>query len=86
MTDRFTLTHSATDADLDAMHGYLSTQTYWAKGVPRDIVERSVQNSLAFLWHVADTGTLAAFARVVTDKATFAYLADVFVVPEYRGQ
>lgn len=84
MTDRFTLTHGASPADLNAIHGYLSTQTYWAKGVPQDVVERSVQNSLPFLWHDR-AGTLAAFARVITDKATFAYLADVFVVPEYRG-
>jgi len=85
MNDDFVLTHTASPSDLDTMHGYLSTQTYWAKGVPRDVVERSVQNSLPFLWHDA-TGMLVAFARVVTDKATFAYLTDVFVVPEYRGQ
>jgi N-acetylglutamate synthase-like GNAT family acetyltransferase len=49
------------------------------------VVARSVANSLPFLLDDAETGQLVAFARVITDKATFAYLADVFVVPEYRG-
>lgn len=86
MTDRFILRNTATDADVDLMHRYLSTETYWAKGVPRDVVARSVANSLPFLLDHAETGSLVAFARVITDKATFAYLADVFVVPEYRGR
>ncbi|MBC8136684.1 MAG: GNAT family N-acetyltransferase [Fibrella sp.] len=86
MTDRFILRNTATDADIDIMHRYLSTESYWAKGVPRDVVARSVANSLPFLLDDAETGALVAFARVITDKATFAYLSDVFVLPEYRGR
>ncbi len=86
MTELFILRNTATDSDIDTMHRYLSTETYWAKGVPRDVVARSVANSLPFLLDHAETGNLVAFARVITDKATFAYLADVFVLPEYRGR
>ena len=85
MTDAFLLRHAATDADIDVMHHYLSTESYWAKHIPRDVVARSVANSLPFLFDDVETGTLAAFARVVTDRATFAYLGDVFVLPVYRG-
>ena len=84
--NNFVLRQTANNADLVTIHGYLSTQTYWSPGVPHETVTRAFANSLPFLWDDAETGTLAAFARVITDKATFAYLADVFVVPEYRGQ
>ena len=79
----FEIRYTATEADIDRIHHYLSTQSYWAANIPRPLVARSFENSLPFL--VFDGDTLAAFARVVTDKATFAHLADVFVVVEYRG-
>lgn len=82
----YALRHTVTVADLDIIHGYLSTQTYWSPGVPRPTVERAFAHSLPFLWDAADSGELCAFARVITDTATFAYLADVFVVPKRRGQ
>ena len=68
--------------DLDVVHGYLR-RSYWAQGVPLDVVRRSVENSLAFgvYWGME----LVGFARVITDRATFAYLADVFVLEEHRG-
>jgi GNAT superfamily N-acetyltransferase len=65
--------------DIDVIHGYL-TQSYWADGIPRAIVERSIAHSLNF--GLYDDGAQIGFARVVTDGATFAYLADVFVLPE----
>jgi GNAT superfamily N-acetyltransferase len=69
--------------DLGVVHGYLK-QSYWAEGVPLDVVRRSAENSLVFgMYRDAEQ---VGFARVVTDQATFAYLADVFVLEEHRGQ
>ena len=58
--------------------------SYWAAGRPRDVIERSIANSICFGAYTA--GQQVAFARVITDRAVFAYLSDVFVVPEFRGQ
>ena len=69
--------------DLDVIHGFLSS-SYWAKGIPRETVERAVRNSLCF--GVYDDGKQVGFARVVTDQATFAYLADVFILESHRGR
>ena len=69
--------------DIEAIHRFL-TQSYWSPGVPRTVVERSIANSLCFAVLLA--GQQIAFARVITDKATFAYLADVYVLPEHRGK
>jgi GNAT superfamily N-acetyltransferase len=69
--------------DLDAVHGYLK-RSYWAEGVPFDVVRRSVENSLVFGMYRGKEQV--GFARVVTDQATFAYLADVFVLEDHRGQ
>jgi len=69
--------------DLNTVHEFL-TASYWARGIPRQTVERSIENSLSFgIYHGARQ---VGFARVVTDRATFAYLADVFVIPDYRGR
>ena len=69
--------------DLNVVHGFIS-QSYWAKGIPRPLVERMIQNSLC--WGVYHGAAQVGFARVITDKATFAYLADVFILPEHRGR
>ena len=68
--------------DVDVIHGYLE-RSYWARGIPRAVVERSLRNSLSF--GVYEGAQLVGFARVVTDLATFAYLGDVFVLEPYRG-
>lgn len=70
--------------DLDVIHGFLRT-AYWSPGVPRDVVARAVANSLTLGLYVAGDGSQVGFARAVTDRATFAWIADVFVLPEYRG-
>lgn len=70
--------------DVDAIHAYLSGESYWARGIPRETVARSIRNSLCF--GVFDGDAQVAFARVVTDRATFAYLCDVYVLPAYRGR
>jgi len=70
--------------EIDVVHGYLSRDSYWAKGIPLDIVERSIDNSLCF--SVLKSDGQVGFARVTTDRATVAYLGDVFVLPEHRGR
>ncbi|BFI96677.1 MAG: GNAT family N-acetyltransferase [Rhodanobacter sp.] len=70
--------------DLGLIHRFLATEAYWCRGIPRATVERAVAGSLCFGGYV--DGQQVAFARVVTDGATFGYLADVFVLPEHRGQ
>ncbi|HEV7517716.1 MAG TPA: GNAT family N-acetyltransferase [Thermoanaerobaculia bacterium] len=73
--------------DLDVVHGFL-TRSYWAEGIPRRTVLRSIAHSLPFgLYHVTAAGERqVGFARAVSDYATFAYLADVFVLDPHRGQ
>ncbi|MBD8899117.1 GNAT family N-acetyltransferase [Rhodanobacter sp. DHG33] len=70
--------------DIGLIHHFLSTEAYWSRGIPRATVERAIAGSLCFGGYI--DGRQVAFARVVTDGATFAYLADVFVLPEHRGQ
>jgi GNAT superfamily N-acetyltransferase len=69
--------------DVDAIHAYL-TRAYWCEGIPREIVERAVQNSLGF--GLFDGAAQIGFARVVTDYATYAYLCDVYVMESHRGR
>ena len=69
--------------DVDLIHGFLA-QSYWAQDIPRRIVERSIENSLNF--GLYDNGQQIGYARVISDFATFAYLADVFVIESRRGQ
>ena len=70
--------------DLDAIFEYLSGESYWAKGRPRDQVVRGIENSLPFGVYRGDEQV--GFARIVTDYATFAWLADVYVLEGHRGQ
>jgi GNAT superfamily N-acetyltransferase len=79
----YEITTDAGRFDVQAIHSFLS-RSYWSPGVPRAIVERAIQNSLCFgvLLGSAQVG----FARVITDRATFAYLADVYVLEEHRGK
>lgn len=69
--------------DVKAVHHYLSTQSYWAKDIPFSLVKKSIENSLCFGIYKAQQQV--GFARWVTDKATFAYLCDVYVEETYRG-
>ncbi|GAA1666269.1 GNAT family N-acetyltransferase [Kribbella yunnanensis] len=69
--------------DVDVVHGFLST-AYWSPGIPRDVVARSIEGSLNVGVYTS-AGELVAFARAVTDRASFAWIADVFVLPEHRG-
>ncbi len=82
-SDGFEADDDAARVDVDVVHGFLST-SYWAAGIPREVVARSIEGSLNMGVYAAD-GSMVAFARAVTDRATFAWIADVFVVPEHRG-
>ena len=69
--------------DLSMVHGFL-TDCYWAKGIPAETVKRSIENSICFgVYHGRQQ---VGFARIISDCATFAYLADVFILPAYRGR
>ncbi len=68
--------------DLDVVHNFL-TESYWAKGISREVVVRSIENSLCF--GVYGDGKQIGFARVISDYATFAYIGDVFVLDSNRG-
>jgi GNAT superfamily N-acetyltransferase len=73
-----------TRLDLDRVHRFLSTEAYWSPGVPREVVERSIENSICFGVYT-EGGEQVGFARAVTDRATFAWLADVYIESEHRG-
>ena len=82
--NEFLVSTNPTRLDLDVIHGFLSS-CYWAKGIPREIVARSIKHSLCF--GVYDgSGAQVGFARVISDFATYAYIADVFVLESHRGQ
>jgi GNAT superfamily N-acetyltransferase len=70
--------------DIDFIYQFLSTDARWCLGIPRAVVEKSLNNSLCF--GVYDDNVQVGFARVVTDYATFGNLVDVFVIPDRRGQ
>jgi GNAT superfamily N-acetyltransferase len=72
--------------DIDVVHGFLTMHSTWARGIDRARVERSIRQSLCFAGRLPNDDGLIAFARVITDRATFAYLADVFVLPAHRGR
>jgi N-acetylglutamate synthase-like GNAT family acetyltransferase len=72
--------------DVDVVQRFLSEESYWAQNCPRSIVERMIEGSLTFGIYHEPSGAMVGFARVITDRATFAYLSDVFVLSDWRGQ
>ena len=70
--------------DIDAIHAFLSQQSYWANGISRERLETAVENSIPL--GLFDGEKQIGFARAITDRATFAYLADVYVDEAYRGR
>jgi GNAT superfamily N-acetyltransferase len=69
--------------DLDVVHNFLSG-SYWSPGIPREVVERAIAHSLCF--GAFEDGRQVGFARVISDRATYAYVSDVFVLPSHRGR
>ena len=80
----YEITTERARVDVSAVHRYLSEQSYWAKNIPLEIVERAIQHSLCFA--VLHGDQLVGFARVTSDRATVAYLGDVFILPAHRGK
>ena len=80
----YEISHDPVRLDVDVIHTFLTRDSYWSKGIPRDVVERSIAHSLCF--GVYQDGAQIGFARVVSDHATFALLADVFVLEGHRGK
>ena len=69
--------------DIDFIHAFL-TLSYWAEGISKETIKKSIEGSMCF--GIFDEGKQIGFARMITDKATFAYLADVFIDENYRGK
>lgn len=79
----FTVSTERGRMDVDVIHGFLA-RSYWSPGIPREIVVKAMEHSLCFgLFH---EDTQVGFARIVSDCASFAYLADVFVLEDWRGR
>ena len=77
----------STDAhrlNIEVIHNFLAEESYWSPGIPRSTVERAIQNSLCFGVYLRTEQV--GFARVVTDRSTFALLADVFILSAHRGK
>lgn len=82
--DGYSISTDKAKLDIGVIHHYLSVESYWAKNIPPEVVKRSIDNSFCFgLYHHEKQ---IGFARLITDKATFAYLADVFIIETYRGK
>jgi GNAT superfamily N-acetyltransferase len=81
---RFVISDDTGRVDREVVHRFLHDDSYWSRDVPRDVVDRSIDHSLNL--GLYDGDDQVGFARVITDRATFAFLADVFVLPPHRGQ
>jgi len=81
---RYLLSDDPALLDVSAIHAFLSEDAFWSLGIPRSVVEKAIENSLCF--GMFDGDTQIGFTRVVTDRATFAWLCDVYVLSEFRGR
>ncbi|OIR05394.1 acetyltransferase (GNAT) family protein [mine drainage metagenome] len=82
--DGYLISTDPSKLNIEVIHKYLSQESYWAKDIPFETVKKSIEHSLCFgLYYLQEQ---IGFARLITDKATFAYLADVFILKEYRGK
>ena len=79
----FQISTDKTLLNFEMIYNYLANESYWAKQIPAEKLRAAIENSVCF--GVYKDGEQAGFARVITDKATFAYLCDVFILPSYRG-
>src|SRR5215212_5926175 len=82
--ENFIISTDKSKLDIFYIHQFLSNESYWALGIPLEIVEKSIDHSLCF--GMFDGEKQIGFARIITDEATFGYLADVFIDSIYRGQ
>ncbi|EJL6400756.1 GNAT family N-acetyltransferase [Vibrio navarrensis] len=82
--EEYRISTNQDDFDFEVIYRFIS-QSYWAKDIPKDTLQKALDNSLCF-GVLERTGKQVGFARLITDKATFAYLADVFIVEDSRGK
>jgi N-acetylglutamate synthase-like GNAT family acetyltransferase len=84
LLDEYEISTDAHRLNVEVIHRFLAEESYWSPGIPRSIVERAIENSLCFgVYHRA---AQVGFARVITDKSTFALLADLFILEAHRGK
>ena len=83
-SEQYVISDDPDRLDRDVVHRFLRDDSYWSQGVPRDVVDKSIDHSLCF--GLYDGAAQVGFARLVTDRSTFAFLADVFVLPSHRGR
>ena len=81
--NQFTITTEKEKFDIEFIHSFL-TRSYWAEGISKEVIKRSIEGAMCF--GLFENDKQIGFARMITDKATFAYLADVFIIEEYRGR
>ena len=81
--DNYCISTEKEKLDIDFIHSFL-TGSYWAEGISKEVIKKSIDDALCF--GVYDGEKQVGFARMITDKATFAYLADVFIIEQYRGR
>lgn len=79
----FRVSTELAEMDIDVIHGVVS-ESYWAKGIPKTVLQKALTHSLCF-GVLTDANTLVGFGRMITDRATYGYLADVFVVDGHQG-
>lgn len=84
LVEGYRISDDRSEMDLSVIHGFIS-QTYWAEGIPLETMQRAIEGSLCFGVFL-NSGAQVGFARMVTDSATFAYLADVFILEAHRGK
>ncbi len=83
MNNDYLISTDKSRLDIELIHDFLSNRSYWAKGMPVDVLKRAIENCLVFgVYH--HNGKQVGFARVITDRATFAYLSDVFILEAHR--
>jgi GNAT superfamily N-acetyltransferase len=82
--EEFCISTDKTKLDVDSIHGFLSTKAYWCLNIPKDTVQKAIQNSRCF--GVYQNEKQIGFARVISDFSTIAYLGDVYILEEYRGK
>ncbi len=81
--EKYFISSDKSKLDIEIVYGYLTQESYWAKGIPKNVFLRSIEHSLCFGVYSEDGQV--GFARIISDFATFAYLADVFILEKYRG-
>lgn len=84
INEAYTISTDKSLLDVSMIFNYLSKESYWAKGISENVVRRSIEHSLCFGVYIENKQV--GFARIISDFATYAYLADVFLLQDYRGK